>query len=143
MPKRLDSLEGLEVAWKFKPCEKIGGDIFNLIQLDDEHWAIYIIADGLVETVFKSLMAFGNNTEPKDDVSLLGIELKNIVSQLWHPWTDYFHGPGHTARNGSSPGSSRGCCADNRRTSMNDAARLSARIAAGRSGSTEMVLHSD
>jgi sigma-B regulation protein RsbU (phosphoserine phosphatase) len=32
--------------------------------------------DRLVETVFKSLMAFGNNTEPKDDVSLLGIELK-------------------------------------------------------------------
>jgi sigma-B regulation protein RsbU (phosphoserine phosphatase) len=26
--------------------------------------------DGLVETVFKSLMAFGNNTDPKDDVSL-------------------------------------------------------------------------
>jgi serine phosphatase RsbU (regulator of sigma subunit) len=32
--------------------------------------------DGLVETVFESLMIFGNNTEPKDDVSLLGIELK-------------------------------------------------------------------
>jgi sigma-B regulation protein RsbU (phosphoserine phosphatase) len=43
LPKRLDSLEGMEVAWKFKPCEKIGGDIFNLIQLDDKHWAIYII----------------------------------------------------------------------------------------------------
>ncbi len=42
LPKRLDSLEGLDVAWKFKPCE-IGGDIFNLIQLDNEHWAIYII----------------------------------------------------------------------------------------------------
>jgi phosphoserine phosphatase RsbU/P len=43
LPKGLDSLEGLEVAWKFKPCEKIGGDIFNLIQLYDEHWAIYMI----------------------------------------------------------------------------------------------------
>jgi len=32
--------------------------------------------DRLVETVFKSLMIFGNNTEPKDDVSLLGIELR-------------------------------------------------------------------
>ena len=31
--------------------------------------------DRLVETVFESLMIFGNNTEPKDDVSLLGIEL--------------------------------------------------------------------
>ena len=43
LPKRLDSLEGLDVAWKFKPCEKIGGDIFNLIKLDNEHWAIYMI----------------------------------------------------------------------------------------------------
>ena len=43
LPKRLNSHEGLDVAWRFKPCEKIGGDIFNLIQLDDEHWAIYII----------------------------------------------------------------------------------------------------
>ncbi len=43
LPKRLNYLEGLDVAWKFKPCEKIGGDIFNLIQLDNEHWAIYII----------------------------------------------------------------------------------------------------
>jgi len=43
LPERLDSLEGLDVAWKFKPCEKIGGDIFNLIKLDNEHWAIYMI----------------------------------------------------------------------------------------------------
>jgi len=43
LPKRLDSLEDLDVAWAFKPCEKIGGDIFNLLQLDQEHWAIYII----------------------------------------------------------------------------------------------------
>jgi sigma-B regulation protein RsbU (phosphoserine phosphatase) len=43
LPKGLDSQEGLKIAWKFKPCEKIGGDIFNLIQLDIENWAIYII----------------------------------------------------------------------------------------------------
>ena len=43
LPERLDSPEGLDVAWKFKPCEKIGGDIFNLIKLDNEHWAIYMI----------------------------------------------------------------------------------------------------
>ena len=43
LPQRLSSPQGLDVAWKFKPCEKIGGDIFNLIQLDNEHWAIYMI----------------------------------------------------------------------------------------------------
>jgi len=43
LPKESNSSEGLNIAWKFKPCEKIGGDIFNLIQLDDEHYAVYII----------------------------------------------------------------------------------------------------
>jgi sigma-B regulation protein RsbU (phosphoserine phosphatase) len=43
LPGRSSPLEGLKVAWEFKPCEKIGGDIFNLTQLDNEHWAIYII----------------------------------------------------------------------------------------------------
>jgi sigma-B regulation protein RsbU (phosphoserine phosphatase) len=43
LPGRASSLEGLKIAWEFKPCEKIGGDIFNLTQLDKEHWAIYII----------------------------------------------------------------------------------------------------
>jgi len=43
LPKDFNALKGLNVAWKFKPCEKIGGDIFNLIQLDDEHCAIYMI----------------------------------------------------------------------------------------------------
>jgi sigma-B regulation protein RsbU (phosphoserine phosphatase) len=43
LPRRASFLEGLKVAWEFKPCEKIGGDIFNLTQLDKEHWAIYII----------------------------------------------------------------------------------------------------
>ena len=32
----------------------------------------------LIETSFESLMVFGNNTAPKDDVSLLGIQLKNL-----------------------------------------------------------------
>ena len=43
LPQKVNFLEGLDVAWKFKPCEKIGGDIFNLIQLDDDHWAVFII----------------------------------------------------------------------------------------------------
>ena len=43
LPKKLNYMEGLDIAWKFKPCEKIGGDIFNLIQLDNEHYAVYII----------------------------------------------------------------------------------------------------
>jgi len=43
LPLSVVAAENLEVAWKFEPCEHMGGDIFNLFQLDDDHWAIYML----------------------------------------------------------------------------------------------------
>ena len=43
LPQKIDAIAHMSVAWKFKPCEKIGGDIFNIAQLDDHHWAIYML----------------------------------------------------------------------------------------------------
>jgi sigma-B regulation protein RsbU (phosphoserine phosphatase) len=43
LPPSVHSAENLEVAWKFEPCEHMGGDIFNLFQLDEDHWAIYVL----------------------------------------------------------------------------------------------------
>ena len=43
LPHTVGSVENLEVAWKFEPCEHMGGDIFNLFQLDDAHWGIYML----------------------------------------------------------------------------------------------------
>jgi hypothetical protein len=43
LPQKIDSAENLEVAWEFEPCEHTGGDIFNMFQLDDEHWGIYML----------------------------------------------------------------------------------------------------
>jgi len=43
LPQKIDSFDRLAVAWKFKPCDKIGGDIFNMAQLDDKHWGIYML----------------------------------------------------------------------------------------------------
>lgn len=43
LPQKIDSSENLAVAWKFKPCEHMGGDIFNMFQLSDDHWAIYML----------------------------------------------------------------------------------------------------
>ena len=31
------------MAWKFQPCEQIGGDIFNMMRLDPSHYAFYIL----------------------------------------------------------------------------------------------------
>jgi hypothetical protein len=35
---------------------------------------------GFYDAPFESLLAFGNNTAPKDDISLLGIQLKNSLA---------------------------------------------------------------
>jgi sigma-B regulation protein RsbU (phosphoserine phosphatase) len=43
LPHRIDSAENMAVAWRSKPCEHMGGDIFNMFQLDDDHWAFYML----------------------------------------------------------------------------------------------------
>ena len=43
LPQRLPEDEVMEVAWQFMPCEKIGGDIFNVIRLDEVSWGIYVL----------------------------------------------------------------------------------------------------
>ncbi len=43
LPHKIDSSANLSIAWKFEPCEHTGGDIFNMFQLDDDHWALYML----------------------------------------------------------------------------------------------------
>ena len=43
LPKNLSAIDNLEIAWKFLPCELIGGDIFNIVPLDEDHVGLYII----------------------------------------------------------------------------------------------------
>jgi sigma-B regulation protein RsbU (phosphoserine phosphatase) len=43
LPQKIDSAKNLAVAWKFEPCEHMGGDIFNMFQLDNDHWAFYML----------------------------------------------------------------------------------------------------
>ena len=43
LPHEIDSAKNLEFAWEFEPCEHMGGDIFNMFQLDDDHWALYML----------------------------------------------------------------------------------------------------
>lgn len=33
----------LKWAWRFKPCQEIGGDIFNILRLDETHLAVYML----------------------------------------------------------------------------------------------------
>ena len=42
MPRRAPAVTGVAAAWRFLPCERIGGDIFNLHVLPDGSLAVYI-----------------------------------------------------------------------------------------------------
>jgi len=41
--QKLPKVENLDIAWKFMPSETIGGDIFNVIRLDEDHLGFYMI----------------------------------------------------------------------------------------------------
>jgi sigma-B regulation protein RsbU (phosphoserine phosphatase) len=43
LPSTTEAIDSLEVAWQFLPCQQIGGDIFNLVRLDRDHWGIYML----------------------------------------------------------------------------------------------------
>jgi sigma-B regulation protein RsbU (phosphoserine phosphatase) len=43
LPQKIEPSNHMQVSWSFRPCEKIGGDIFNLIHLDPHHWGIYVL----------------------------------------------------------------------------------------------------
>ncbi len=43
LPQTTFLADNLEIAWKFEPCEHMGGDIFNIFQIDAEHLGIYML----------------------------------------------------------------------------------------------------
>jgi len=43
LPDNFPDFPNLEFAWRFVPCSKIGGDIFNMIYIDDHTLAVYMI----------------------------------------------------------------------------------------------------
>ena len=43
LPKQLPDLDQVESAWKFTPCDAVGGDIFNIVPLDANHIGVYMV----------------------------------------------------------------------------------------------------
>jgi len=43
LPKQAPRIEAVQAAWKFRPCEQIGGDIFNFQPLDNDHIGLYML----------------------------------------------------------------------------------------------------
>lgn len=76
LPQRLPELDGLDCAWKFVPCDLMGGDIFNILPLDEGHLAIYMVdvsghgvpAAMVTVSVSQMLQAHGGCLKRKIDV---------------------------------------------------------------------------
>ena len=43
LPDKSPEIENIQVAWKFEPCEQIGGDIFNLYNMDERNVGLYML----------------------------------------------------------------------------------------------------
>jgi PAS domain S-box-containing protein len=43
LPSELPDLDGLRIAWAFRPCDELAGDFLNVIPLDDRHVAVYVV----------------------------------------------------------------------------------------------------
>ncbi|MEM7051608.1 MAG: SpoIIE family protein phosphatase [Acidobacteriota bacterium] len=57
LPEKSLQLPSLEVAWRFRPSERIGGDLLNVLPLDDSRVALYV-ADVSGHGVPAALVAF-------------------------------------------------------------------------------------
>ena len=43
LPKHFSAGDQKNFAWKFKPCDDVGGDIFNVVSLDADHVGLYLL----------------------------------------------------------------------------------------------------
>ncbi|MBI1389786.1 MAG: SpoIIE family protein phosphatase [bacterium] len=43
IPERAPKVHGFQFSWMFKPSEYVSGDLLNVIQLDETHWAFYVM----------------------------------------------------------------------------------------------------
>jgi len=56
LPESLPDVQGVQLAWAFRPCEELAGDFLNVLPLDDRHLALYV-ADVSGHGVVASLLA--------------------------------------------------------------------------------------
>lgn len=43
LPDRSPRIENIQVAWRFEPCEQVGGDIFNIHNMDERKVGLYML----------------------------------------------------------------------------------------------------
>lgn len=43
LPSAVPEFDRIEIRWTFRPCDELAGDFINVIPLDDDHVAIYVV----------------------------------------------------------------------------------------------------
>ena len=43
LPNNLPEIEGVDIYWEFHPCDQLGGDMINVMRLDENRYGIYIL----------------------------------------------------------------------------------------------------
>jgi sigma-B regulation protein RsbU (phosphoserine phosphatase) len=43
LPTKLPAIEGIQFSWTFQPCDELGGDTLNIVQLGESHVGFYIL----------------------------------------------------------------------------------------------------
>jgi sigma-B regulation protein RsbU (phosphoserine phosphatase) len=77
--------ERFDIAWSFEPCTHIAGDIFNLMQLDEDRWAFYALdvsghgvpAAMVAVSVYQSLQPHSSFVRRVDSRFERGYELRS------------------------------------------------------------------
>jgi sigma-B regulation protein RsbU (phosphoserine phosphatase) len=86
LPEGTPHIDGIEAAWQFEPCEQVGGDIFNLVELDENNVGLYML-DVCGHGVPAAFMAVAASQFLRGGRGLLGkktgaLPIENIVQKL-------------------------------------------------------------
>jgi len=75
IPRYSPRIGPIRFAWRFDPCERIGGDIFGKERLfrNLQHYAGSTVQT-LMDRVQTSLKEFAGSADPNDDASIMVIE---------------------------------------------------------------------
>jgi sigma-B regulation protein RsbU (phosphoserine phosphatase) len=68
LPKTLPEVDGFRFGWRFRPCEELAGDALNILPIDDNHIAVYVL-DVCGHGVRAALQSFSLNLDlrPRQD----------------------------------------------------------------------------
>ncbi len=81
LPRANPKFGCFEFSWHYQPCEDLGGDMLNIVRLDDQHVAVYVLdVDGQGVTASLLATTLSRQMSPAHDPSSLLFERMNLRS---------------------------------------------------------------